>query len=218
LLTQLSGTSPAPGTFEDLVLSKDIPHFAMTQGTLSDGLKSLSSGPIPFALGFEEVLRERFADPTTRDPHFDLELKNKTVREVLNALCLRDPRYTWSVDGSTINVYPRATVEDTSYLLNRRLVKFELNEITGVDQGLLAIVHQLPPPEEQVAHVQMGGDSSYPPEPWKASFQNLSVRQAINQLVAHMGPRACWVFHGSRDFRSFTFLRSGFHQEADQRH
>jgi len=217
-LTQLSATSPAPGMFEDLVLSKEIPDFSMIQGTLFDGLKGLSSGPIPFALGFEEVLREKFADPAPPNPHFNLELRNRTVREILNALCLADPRYTWSVQGATINVYPRATVDDTSYLLNRRLIKFELNGITDIDQGLLAIVRQLPPPEEQVAHVQMGGDSSYPPDPWKVSFQNLAVRQAINHLVAHMGPNACWIFHGSRDFRTFTFLRSGFHKEAELRH
>jgi|SRR6202140_2747488 hypothetical protein len=215
-IAHVNRISGSPGRFEDLVLSQEIPDFTMTQGTLFDGLKNLSSGPIPFGLGFEEVLRVRFADAAKPDPHFDLHLRNKTVREILNALCLADPRYTWSADGTTINVYPRVIIDDTSYLLNRRLVRFELNGITDIDQGLLAIVHQLPPPEEQIAHVQMGGDSSYPTEPWKASFQDLSVRQAINQLVAHMGPHACWIFHGSGDFRAFTFLRSGFHEEAER--
>src|SRR5580700_12191389 len=83
--------SGSPGTFEDLVLSQEIPDFTMTQGSLFDGLKNLSSGPIPFRVGFEEVLRARFDDTAKPDPHFDLHLRNKTVREILNALCLADP-------------------------------------------------------------------------------------------------------------------------------
>jgi len=212
LLAQPSAITPPPAKFEDRVLSKKISDFTMAKGTLLDGLKSLSSGPTPFALGFEEVLREKFADPAVPAPHFDLQMRNKTVREILNALCLADPRYAWSFEGETVNVYPRATANDARYLLNRSLAKFELDGITDIDQGLLAIVHQLPNPVEQVAHVQMGGDSSYPAEPWKASFQNLTVREAINHLVGHMGPRGCWIFHGSRDFRAFTFLRYGFQE------
>jgi len=214
-VAQVTGVDAASEALKENVLPRKISDFAMTQGTLFDGLKSLSSGPVPFALGFEETLREKFTDPATLDPRFDLHLRNKTVGEILDALCAADSRYAWSVDGSAINVYPRATIGDVSYLLNRRLVKLNLNRIADIDQGLLAIAHQLPPPEEQLAHVQMGGDSSYPPQPWDASFQDLTVRQAINRLTAHMGPYACWVFHGSRDFRAFTFLRAGFHKEAE---
>jgi hypothetical protein len=197
-------------TFEELVLSRRVPQFTLLQGTIYDGLKSLSAGPVPFAFGFEEVLKEKFSDTEIRDPRFDLRLENKTVRNILDALCASDSRYTWSSDTFTVNVHPRATAADVTYLLNRRLPRLELAGITDIDQGLLAVVHQLPPPEEQVAHVQTGGDSSYPLEPWHASFQDLSVRQAMNRLVAHMGQHACWIFHGSRDFRAFTFFRTGF--------
>jgi hypothetical protein len=200
---------------EELVLSKPVPQFTLLQGTLYDGLKNLSSGPVPFAFGFEEVLKERFSDPDIQDPQFDLRLENKTVRDTLDALCEADSRYSWSSDAFTVNIYPRSTVGDAAYLLNRRLPKLDLAGITNIDEGLLAIVHQLPPPQEQVAHVQMGGDSSYPLEPWHSSFQDLSVRQAMNRLVAHMGQHACWIFHGSRDFRAFTFFRTGFSQGAN---
>lgn len=209
-----AGKDEGSATLEELVLNKRIAVLRLTQSTFLDALENLSSDPVPFAFGFEEVLRDRFADPEVREPRFDLLVENKTIREVLDALCAADSRYMWSSDGLTINVYPRATVDDADYLLNRWLPNLEINGITNVDQGLLAIVHQLPPPEEQVAHVQMGGDSSYPAEPWHASFQGLTVRRAMNRLVAHMGPRACWILHGSRDFRAFGFFRTGFPQRG----
>ena len=210
-----ANTISAPSeSFERRVLSQEVPDFSVTRGTLLSSLESLSSGPVPFRLGFEGVLSAKFGEAVEPDPHFDLHLQNKTVREILNALCFADPRYTWSVEDATVNVYPRASVDDMNYLPNRRLNKFELKGITNIDQGLLAIYHQLPPPEEQIGHAQMGGDSSYPLEPWTATFEALTVRQAINRLVAHMGPRACWTFHGSRDFRTFTFFRSGFQPDV----
>ena len=210
---QSTGLGVVQPTLEELVLSRRIPQFTLLQGTLYDGVKKLSSGPAPFAFGFEEVLNERFSDPDIENPRFDLRLENKTVRDILDALSASDSRYTWSSEAFTINIYPRATVTDAAYLVNRKLPKLELAGITDIDQGLLAIVHQLPPPQEQVAHVQTGGDSSYPLQPWHGSFQDLSVRQAMNRLVAHMGPHACWIFHGSRDFRAFTFFRTGFSEE-----
>ena len=39
-------------TLEELVLSKRVPQFTLLRGTLYDGLKNLSSGPVPFAFGF----------------------------------------------------------------------------------------------------------------------------------------------------------------------
>jgi hypothetical protein len=86
----------------------------------------------------------------------------------------------------------------------------ELKQLTDIQQGLFAIVNQLPPPKEQVAVAQIGGDDSYPPEPWTTSYEDLTVRQAINRLVHHMGERGSWAFTGSADFRAFAFNRQGF--------
>jgi len=94
--------------------------------------------------------------------------------------------------------------------MNRRLTKLDLKELTDIQQGLLAIVNQLPPPREQVAIAQIGGDDTYPAEPWTTRYGNLTVRQAINRLVRHMGERASWAFTGSTDFRAFAFNRQGF--------
>lgn len=190
------------------ILGAKIPDFDLTKRTLPEGLEELASGPAPFAFGFENILKKKYKDPPVLDVRFSLQLHDKTVREVLDALCRADPRYTWSINESTINVYPLATVDNPSYLLNRELRTLRIEGITQTDQGLFAIARQLPPPTEQVAEVQFGGGGGlYLPEPWTAVSENLTVRQAVNRLAAHIGPHGSWIFYGSEEFREFAFLK-----------
>ena len=161
-------------------------------------------------MGFEHELKSKQTDPPIEDPRLTLHLTATTVREVLDAMCQADGRYTWSTDDTFVNVYPIKTRSDASYLMNRCLEKLDLKELTDIQQGLLAIVNQLPPPREQVAIAQIGGDDTYPAEPWTTRYENLTVRQAINRLVRHMGERSSWAFTGSTDFRAFAFNKQGF--------
>jgi hypothetical protein len=190
------------------ILGAKISDFDLTKRTLLEGLKELASGSAPFAFGFENILKKKYKDPPVPDVRFSLQLHDKTIREVLDALCGADPRYMWSIDETTINVYPRATVGNPSYLLNRELRTLRIEGITHTDQGLLAIARQLPPPMEQVAEVQSGGSGGiFPPEPWTAVFENLTVRQAVNRVAGHIGPHGSWIFYGSEEFREFAFLQ-----------
>ena len=194
----------------DSVLNSEISAFNLNNETIEVGLKRLALRSAAFAMGFEHELKSKQIDPPIQDPRLTLHLKTATVRAVLDAMCHADGRYTWSMDDTFINVYPIKTTSDASYLLNRRLAKLDLKELTDIQQGLLAIVNQLPPPREQVAIAQIGGDDTYPPEPWTASYEDLTVRQAINRLVSHMGERSSWAFTGSEDFRAFAFNKHGF--------
>ncbi len=200
--------SGAQSRVEDKFLDTKIPEFELHNQTLIDGLWQLARGPAPFAFGLEKVLKSKLADPDIPDPHFNLKLKNKTIREVLDALCQADSRFTWSIDGSTVNVFPRAVTNEVSYLLNRRLQRFDLKNATDVDDGLFAIARELSPPFEQVASAQAGGADPYPPEPWTVTFENVTVRQVINRLAAHGGPCGIWIFGGAKDFRSFGFFNT----------
>lgn len=208
------GQSRPPG---EATLRVRIPRFELVNETLADGIAKLSLESLPLAIGLEEVLRPRFSDPPVPSPRFSMKLEDKTVREVLDALCGKDSRYTWSRDGAVINIYPRATVGDPTYLLNRKLEKLELKGITDVEQGLSAIVQQLPRPKEQIALVQIGGDIAYPPQPWTATFEGVTVRQVINRLASHMDARTSWVFSGSKDFRAFSFFKRGFYPSTPER-
>ena len=163
---------------------------------------------MPFGFGFEKILKPTLSGPDLPDPSLELKLQGKSIREILDALCKADPRYTWSQDGSTVNFFPRAVVEDPTYLLNRKLPKLELKNATDVQDGLLAIHRQLPPPAEQIAQAQAGGDDPYPPEPWTVTSENVTVRKVINRLAQHGGRYGIWIFGGSKDFRAFGFFNT----------
>ena len=119
--------------------------------------------------------------------------------------------FTWSMDGTTVNVFPRVIINDDSYLLNRKLERYDLKNATDVDKGLFAMARELPPPFEQIAHAQAGGGDPYPPEPWTVTYYNLTVRQVVNRLALHGGSCGIWIFGGAQDFRSFGFFNTYLH-------
>jgi hypothetical protein len=203
---ELRPEAPANATNVDSILNTKVPEFNLNEETIEVGLKRLASGSAAFAMGFEHELKSKQMDPPILGPRLTLHLRTTTVREALDSMCRADSTYTWSTDDTLINVYPIKTVNDASYLLNRRLMRLDLKELTDIQQGLLAIVNQLPPPKEQVAVAQIGGDDSYPPEPWTASYEELTVRQAINRLVRHMGKRGSWAW--LRRFPRFCLQQS----------
>jgi len=163
----------------EATLDTRVLEFTLNNETIGIGLKRLASATAGFALGFEHELRPNITDPPIPDQPLTLHLKMVTVRETLDAMCRIDGRYIWSRDDTFVNVYPIETVNDSSYLLNQKLKKLDLNGLTDIQQGLLAIVNQLPQPQEQVAIAQIGGTYSYPAEPWTTSYDNITVRQAI---------------------------------------
>ena len=206
---------PSPGgagggrpQHEAAFLDIKVKHFEVLDETIVDALWKLARGPAPFAFGFEKVLKKRLSDPDIPDTRFILELSDKSIGEILEALCVADPRYTWSRDGVTVNIFPKDVVGDSTYLLNRKLAKFELNNATDVQNGLLAIVRQLPPPTEQIAEAQAGGGDPYPREPWTVTFENLTVRQIVNRLASRGGACGTWIFGGAQDFRAFGFFNT----------
>jgi hypothetical protein len=189
-------------------LEARVPAFELRNETLLDGLWKLARGPVPFGFGFERVLKQKLSGPDVPDPQLTLHIQNQSIRGILDALCKADPRYTWSVDGAMVDVFPRDVVGDSTYLLNRHLSGFDLKNATDVQNGLLAIVRQLPPPVEQIAQAQAGGDDPYPPRPWNITLENVTVRQVINRLAEHGGPYGIWIFGGSKEFRAFGFFNT----------
>ena len=189
-------------------LNSNVARFDLTDSTLIEGLSKLSSESIPGVhLGIEEILRAEWSDPPDQSVRFSLSLKNRTVRDIIDTLCQFDSRYTWSTDGSSINVYPREIIGDSSYLLNRELEQITLKNIPNPYQALTPLARLLP--REQLGYAGVGGDPSYP-EPWSAVFNHLTVRQFMNRISEHMGARGGWIWSGSNDQRFFFFFKLGF--------
>jgi hypothetical protein len=192
------------------VLETTIAHFEVTDAIMRDGLSELTQkNKGPLHLGFEEIIRDRIQDdPRTMNTHFSLHLENRTIRQILEALCDSDSRYTWSEDGASVDIYPRVTEKDPSYLLNLSIKRIDVSRVPDPDQALTPLSRLFP--EEQVGYFGPGlGDNSYT-APWTATFEQLTVRQFINRLAEHMGPRTSWVWEGGKQERMFTFLKGGF--------
>lgn len=103
-----------------------------------------------------------------------------------------------------MNVYPRATIGDESYLLNRTVPKLEISKMSDAYQILFYLSRQMGPPQEQIGYKHVGGDVLYE-KPWTTMFHNLTVRQIVNRATARLGPHGGWLFYGARDARWFTF-------------
>lgn len=189
-------------------LNYRVAHFQVADSTLIEALSKLSLEPIEgLHLGIEEVLRERFSGVPDRSIRFSLTLENASVRDIVETLCQIDSRYAWSTDGPSINVFPRETIGNSSYLLNRDLEEVRLDKIANPYEVLTPLAKLLP--EEQLGYAGIGGGSSYP-EPWSTSFKQLTVRQLMNRISEHIGPHGGWIWSGSKDDRFFFCFQYGF--------
>jgi hypothetical protein len=185
-------------------LADRVQSIIVHNGTILDGLAQLSAQSSELSFSFEEILKPKFNDPEAPQVRFDLDVRNRAVSEALDALCERDVRYTWTLDGAAVNVFPRRVEHDSSYLVNRRIPQLELKDLKNAGEAAFAVVAELPPPFEQIAYAQAGGDISYA-APWHASLRNVTVRQAFNLIARQLNTRGGWILSGSVDFRTIGF-------------
>lgn len=191
-------------------LGVKVHRFDVADAILRDGLSELRSKNIEgLHLGFEEIIRSNIHDnPKGLSSHFSLHLEDKTVGEIINLLCKSDSRYTWSEYAASINIYPRITSEDPGYLLNLRIDRLVVDGIPDPDQGLTPLSKLFP--GQQVGYFGPGlGDNTYA-KPWTATFEHLTVRQFVDRIAEHMGPRTSWIWQGGKDERMFTFVKGSF--------
>lgn len=195
---------------EEPILLTKIHSFDLLNQTMVDGLVNISERLPRSHFGVEQVLRERYNGPALKAHKFSLHEDDKTLSQLLDNLCQKDPGYMWSLNGPTINVYPRNVADSPSYFLNRRLERVDFNDLRSADGILFSVIHRLIP-DEQVAFCQVGGNDNYD-VPWTASFSNITVRELLNEAAAHLGAHSYWVLSGSKDFRCFAFAKGTLHE------
>ena len=192
-------------------IADEVSRYELSDETVMEGLSKLSlDDGLSLHIGVEEVLRARITDPVDRTIRFSLSLKHKTVRDILDALCAADPRYAWSLDEGSINVYPIARLSDTTDLLNYRIERLSADKIPNPDQALTPLSKTFP--DEQIGYFHNGPENDYP-EPWTFTFEHLTVRQFIDRASEQMGPRSSWILQGGRDGRAFNFVKGGFFRQ-----
>jgi hypothetical protein len=190
LLGQDPASNPAANVRDSPPLDRVVTHYELSDGTLLDGVAELSRNPdVPLHLGIEEIIRHNYADPRDRSVLFSLNPENRTIRGILNALCEGDRRYVWSTDGASINLYPRAHADDRTYLLNRRIQRIELNNISSPYRVFkpLAELFSLPEQIGYLPDVREGAVGPYS-EPWTVA----SARPIAGMCGRRMGlPLMC---------------------------
>lgn len=207
LLTHAQQPSQEPAAH----LNRRIKHFSVTDATMLDAVSELSqSEPAAFHFGFEEILVEKWGDK--QQVQFSVNLNNASVKEILDTLCQYDSRYTWSIDGATVNIYPRAAADDPHYLPNLKISKIALTDLRNA-YSVFGPLEKVLPPGEQLGYMGMGGDTNYP-TPWTAELEDITVRQLVNRAAEHMGPQSSWVFHGSKSDRFFGFHKGWFRKAS----
>ena len=107
-----------------------------------------------------------------------------------------------------MNVYPAASEHDSSYLLNLRITQIKVKDIPDPDQALPPLSKVFP--SQQVGYFGPGLDDNTYAGLWTAVFQDLTVRQYINRIAEHMGPRTYWTWAGGREKGCSRSLRAAF--------
>jgi hypothetical protein len=187
-------------------LEQRIPLFKVTDADFFDALAVLSLNHIDgLHLGVEEIPREHLSDLPDMRIRFSLNLQHYTLGDILDTLCQSDNRYRWSIDKSTIDLFPSDGYK-TKNLLNLHIDRIDLNEIRDPEEALTPLAKSFP--LEQIGYGEIGGKNTYE-HPWTATFQNLTVREFANRITEHLGRQTIWVWQGGNDGRLFAFAKRG---------
>lgn len=141
---------------------------------------------------------------TVLNPKFTVAVQHQTVAEILDWLCTIDARYTWNRDGNMVNLFPRAALNDSRYFFNKLLPELDFREVREVADAAMAVVHQLGDPNERLYFMGIGGTQQFA-KPWTATFHEITVRRALNQIAERLGPTYGWQIGGTEGQRMIMF-------------
>jgi len=136
------------------------------------------------------------------DSRFTTERGAGTVREALDWVCGLDPRYTWKLEGRTINIIPRDRLSDPNYLFNRKLSGLRFVELRKADDSLDKIFKPVARKGESVITLSDAGSFS---KPWSVAFENITVRDALDRVAENLGVGHGWMVYGNEETRIINF-------------
>ena len=168
---------------------------------LVDGLAKLNmqTQGVGFAI---EFLPGTPNSPPPPDPRFTTEKDAGTLGKALDWLCDLDPRYTWKLQGRTINIIPRDRFAEPTYLFNRRLSGLTFVDLTNADDSLEKIFKPIVKPSESVISLSSAGSFA---KPWTATFEDITVRDALNRVAENLGAGHGWMVYGNDETRIIDF-------------
>jgi len=179
------------------VLSRRVESLALLDATMEDALRALrATNQNEILIGFEAVAHR--ADEVKKT--MSLTFSDATVAEILNALCRKDPRYTYElVDGLVIHVRPLNSYVDSQNLLDIRIHDFSVQGSMLPAAVIVQIGELAPELSSYIAKKQSEYYKSRRIEPAfpgvtmhgnmepqiKLHMQDVSVRQILNAVVLY---------------------------------
>lgn len=200
ILALHTSSKQAPTTNVSDPLEQKIESFELRDETIGEALGHLNQS-FDISISIEGVLPE---EGTVTNPKLNASMRNVTVAEVLDRLCVLDPRYTWARDGNRINLFPRASSNNPNYFLNRKLADLQFQNVRQVGDAVITIDRQASDPNGGVIYMGIGQTQSFA-ESWTASFRNLTVRQALNRIAQQLGPTYGWQIGGTTKAKLIVF-------------
>jgi hypothetical protein len=189
---------------QDSLFMQPVPSVKLSSLTVIDGVALLNQTTTDVAFAIEFPLGQTFSAPAPPLRTFDTTIAADTLTGSLNSLCNLDSTFSWQRIGHTVNVFPRALMKDSTYLLNKEIAVLELKGVTDAQEAVFAVADQAPGQKQQIALLQSGRSLRFA-KPWTASFKNISVREAFDRIAEQVGPTSGWQFGGAEDFRVITF-------------
>jgi hypothetical protein len=153
------------------------------------------------AISIEGILPDQ---GVVTNPKFRGEIENRTLGEALTWLCTLDGRYTWTRDGTMANLFPTKFRDDPHYFFNRSLPILKFQDARQSGEAAIDVVHQLGDPAEHLIFLGIGGTQAFP-KPWTATFNDITVRQALNRIAQQLGPTCGWQIGGTTNARLIMF-------------
>ncbi|MBZ5535675.1 MAG: hypothetical protein LAO31_06935 [Acidobacteriia bacterium] len=187
------GSKPNESTVD--LLQQPIQELTLKDQYFMDGIVKLDSLASGLGFSVEYILPSPEA-PRPVDPRFTAKITAVTLSEALDWLCRLDPRYTWSRDGTTINVFPRASLEEKNYYFTRKLSNLVFRDERNAYHALPKILKPISSPKEAV--ITWSGVRDYQ-TPFNASLTNITVREALNRLIQHLSPTEGWMVTGNQE-------------------
>jgi hypothetical protein len=186
--------SSANVTAQDM-LDLKIPKYDVTDATMEEALRELHAWGIQVCL--EKVSRQN----DEGEIRISVNLRNASVKEVLDALTVADKRYTWEryVRTNLINVFPVDGKEDPSYLMNLRTKKAVIKGFYSPENIVPYISYFVPElgkklhPGGAVISMISGGVGGKMKLQIDFEFEDMTVREILNEIALRTAGKG-WVY------------------------
>ncbi|MFI5176281.1 MAG: hypothetical protein ACHQKY_15580 [Terriglobia bacterium] len=192
------GSKPNEATAD--LLQQPIQELSLENQRFMDGIVKLDTLVSGLGFSVEYILSPPRA-PLPTDPRFTTKITGVTLAEALEWLCKLDPRYTWSRDGTTINIFPRTSLEEKNYYFTRKLSHLVFREERNAYDAVEKVLTPISSPKEAV--LTLKGVRDYQ-TPLSATFTNITVREALNRLIQHLSPTEGWMVFGNQEVMMLT--------------